>query len=384
MRLLDGVIYVDTCGEAQLSAFNYPAVMVRGQTYTINVPLYWHFNREVPWGPGVVSWGENVYFCFGLRVLGGEPEHEAIHTFWALVEGLEDVREGSYVFPVELQVGVGVLNLTPGSYMLYLVAEAVALYPLPDVNLYGEIETEEIGFRVEISEGAPICSFVPSTTAGEAPLYVEFTDTSQAPSEWPIDSWLWDFGDGEISYQRDPVHVFSNPGTYIVTLTVSNQYGDDSASCIITVLAGLPRPVFSPDSWCPSAIDVDEAFTPVLIVDNQGGPGNIYLNYVIEGQARPLIDSLYVEGYTPSEIPMESHTIDWYLGYTPERSRYVDIMFQTGPVGQAPTGQFPVRITVYVEEEPPPPEGGVPWWPFAVGGVLVGGGLVAYAVTRKK
>lgn len=47
---------------------------------------------------------------------------------------------------------------------------------------------------------------------------VQFTEFSNGA----IVSWLWDFGDGTTSSERNPVHVFAEPGTYDVTLTVSD------------------------------------------------------------------------------------------------------------------------------------------------------------------
>lgn len=48
------------------------------------------------------------------------------------------------------------------------------------------------------------------------PLIVHFYDASLGNPT----SWLWNFGDGNTSGQQNPVHTFSNVGTYPVTLTV--------------------------------------------------------------------------------------------------------------------------------------------------------------------
>ncbi len=59
---------------------------------------------------------------------------------------------------------------------------------------------------------------------GPAPLAVSFTDLStNNPS-----TWHWDFGDGTTSDEQHPVHTFTSPGTYTVTLTVHNRLGDHS------------------------------------------------------------------------------------------------------------------------------------------------------------
>lgn len=49
---------------------------------------------------------------------------------------------------------------------------------------------------------------------------VQFTDLS----EGDIVSWHWDFGEGSESSEINPVHLFSEPGIYTVTLIVSNDF----------------------------------------------------------------------------------------------------------------------------------------------------------------
>ncbi len=87
-------------------------------------------------------------------------------------------------------------------------------------------------FNVLAATTAPTASFRISLSSGGAPLTVEFTDTStDAPT-----SWSWNFGDGATSALKSPTHVFRTPGTYAVTLTVSNAYGSSSAQTVITAL----------------------------------------------------------------------------------------------------------------------------------------------------
>ncbi len=71
---------------------------------------------------------------------------------------------------------------------------------------------------VSVSPAPLAADFTASTTAGVNPLTVDFTDTTTggAPS-----GWLWDFGDGDVSTQQHPTHVFDDPGTWTVSLTVS-------------------------------------------------------------------------------------------------------------------------------------------------------------------
>ncbi len=63
-------------------------------------------------------------------------------------------------------------------------------------------------------------------------LTATFNDTSTGGPT----GWTWDFGDGTpVSTQRNPVHTFSGPGSYVVTLTVRNSIGSDTASAVVQI-----------------------------------------------------------------------------------------------------------------------------------------------------
>ena len=70
---------------------------------------------------------------------------------------------------------------------------------------------------------APAASFSGSPIVWNAPSNVNFTDKSTGN----ITNWLWNFGDGTQSNERNPVHQYDNPGTYTVKLTVSGLDGTD-------------------------------------------------------------------------------------------------------------------------------------------------------------
>jgi len=68
-----------------------------------------------------------------------------------------------------------------------------------------------------------VADFTASPTRGIAPLTVRFTDLSTGD----IAAWDWDFGDGEVSSDRNPSHVYQSPGMYTVALTVAGPGGSD-------------------------------------------------------------------------------------------------------------------------------------------------------------
>jgi PKD repeat protein len=74
-------------------------------------------------------------------------------------------------------------------------------------------------------------------------LTIQFIDLSFTPGcdSPPIVEWSWDFGDGNTSSERDPIHTYAEPGLYDVTLTVFNAEGQ-SGSVTFTVEATPPPP----------------------------------------------------------------------------------------------------------------------------------------------
>ncbi|MCB9230712.1 MAG: PKD domain-containing protein [Bacteroidia bacterium] len=63
-----------------------------------------------------------------------------------------------------------------------------------------------------------------SPVNGCAPHTVSFQDLS-TPGDGAINSWLWDFGDGNTSTAQNPSHTYVNPGSFNVTLVVTDVNG---------------------------------------------------------------------------------------------------------------------------------------------------------------
>jgi len=57
---------------------------------------------------------------------------------------------------------------------------------------------------------------------------VLFIDLSEIVNEVELDSWLWNFGDGNTSFSPAPVHTYSQGGSYVVSLIITNIYGMES------------------------------------------------------------------------------------------------------------------------------------------------------------
>lgn len=71
------------------------------------------------------------------------------------------------------------------------------------------------------SSEPPQSTFTADVQLGEFPLPVSFTDESTGV----IETWLWDFGDGQSSTEQSPSHVYEDIGVYDVTLTTTGPGG---------------------------------------------------------------------------------------------------------------------------------------------------------------
>ena len=76
---------------------------------------------------------------------------------------------------------------------------------------------------------------------------VPFLDLSSSPGA-PITTWFWDFGDGTTSPAQHPAHVYAAPGTYVVSLTVTDGAGRSSTTTSTYTVLTPPVPAFT---WTP-------------------------------------------------------------------------------------------------------------------------------------
>jgi len=83
-------------------------------------------------------------------------------------------------------------------------------------------------------------SFTASPATGKPPLTVNFQDTSVGD----IAGRLWDFGDGETSGEVNPTHVYGAVGNYLVTLTVTDTLGNQSAAQFNVVVVAVVKSSF--------------------------------------------------------------------------------------------------------------------------------------------
>lgn len=70
----------------------------------------------------------------------------------------------------------------------------------------------------------PSTGFDATPRSGTGPLSVQFADNSTGR----VSSYLWDFGDGITSTEASPLHRYTTPGSFTVTLTLDGPGGSDT------------------------------------------------------------------------------------------------------------------------------------------------------------
>jgi gliding motility-associated-like protein len=99
--------------------------------------------------------------------------------------------------------------------------------------------SDTISQSIQIVPPRPVADF-DSSASGCAPLTVGFSNHSQF-----ADSYIWDFGDGMTSTDFEPVHVYQNPGVYIVQLIAFGDGGVDTIANVTITVFVIPHAFFT-------------------------------------------------------------------------------------------------------------------------------------------
>ncbi|SIQ78399.1 PKD domain-containing protein [Maribacter ulvicola] len=150
-----------------------------------------------------------------------------------------------------------------------LSSDANPVHTFTDIDTYdvvltvtdagGLTNSTTISITVNPVNTAPIAVATSDIEVGEAPLEVSFTG-DQSTDDVGIVSYAWDFNDGTVSSDANPVHTFTDIDTYDVVLTVTDADGlTNSTTITITV---------NPVNAAPIAVatsDIEEGEAPLEV-----------------------------------------------------------------------------------------------------------------------
>ena len=137
-------------------------------------------------------------------------DDEATYTFEAAVDGLCEVSLWWTAYSSWYKY-LGEFYFDEGVYTVQLGDNASGTIIADTVNLSYTGDYTQTEFRADV-------------TSGTAPLTVQFEDLSSVSED--IIEWHWDFGDGEESYEENPVHEYWAAGIYPVSLTIMDSLGN--------------------------------------------------------------------------------------------------------------------------------------------------------------
>lgn len=122
--------------------------------------------------------------------------------------------------------------------------------PVPGGTTYECVITSVMGCTATLSTVlnpiVPVASF---TTSNLCNGTLQFTDQTIVPNSW-VANWYWDFGDGTTGTGPSPIHTYTQPGNYNVTLIPVAPAGcRDTVTLPVTVPPVL-SPAFSVSPNC--------------------------------------------------------------------------------------------------------------------------------------
>lgn len=131
---------------------------------------------------------------------------------------------------------------------------------------------DTVTFTVDV-EPRPQASFGIFPSEGTYPFTIFANNNSLNAN-----TFFWDFGDGNVSQETNPSHLYTRPGEYQITLIADND-----GTCPDTVVSenvkALDYRVFIPSSFSPNGDDINDQFTfqassiarLVLVIWNRNG-----------------------------------------------------------------------------------------------------------------
>ncbi len=114
-----------------------------------------------------------------------------------------------------------------------------------EIDVLSDLDYNPIAFEVQTGSltikavnRPPVADFTFTPTEPTTEDLIAFTDRSR-DLDGELVSWHWDFGDGSTSEEQNPKHKYAEPGTYTVTLTVTDNEGATATKSVELFVAPM-------------------------------------------------------------------------------------------------------------------------------------------------
>jgi gliding motility-associated-like protein len=184
------------------------------------------------------------------------------------------------------------------------------------VQVSDECQTFSVTAVALVQVVKPLANFYIMSQDPMQGLPVQFENASL--NAW---SYTWAFGDGNGSFLVNPIHTYTLPGSYEITLIATNQEGCiDSISKWIEIAP--ERYIYLPNSFTPDGDGLNEYFYGRFI----GLMSARFYIFNRWGEEIFFSDQLnFVWDATYEGIPVQDGTYTWYLIYEIEKGIYEDL-----------------------------------------------------------
>ena len=132
----------------------------------------------------------------------------------------------------------------------------------------------------------PSISIQVDTAEGCQPLCVHFNESSLENGQ----TYVWNFGDNEnLSFSKSPVHVFTNPGIYTVSVIVTSAYGCSNSFTNNNPITVYPKPQ-AQFIWNPEFASI---IKPIVSFTNMTTNGYNYIWSFGDGDSSSQINPIH-------------------------------------------------------------------------------------------
>ena len=181
--------------------------LIGGDTRTENITVKWT--------------GKDAVFCnISTNITSDCPENdsEGINVTYSETSPFTLPSKVDYIVVMTIKAAI---NIMPGVYTITTNFSCTAEEPQPPAP-----PSPGYPYRPHVNIPPTADASAGETYQGSVGKEITFNGSNSSDIDGTITEWFWDFGDGTNGTGEITTHNYSNPGTYNVTLTVTDNEGD--------------------------------------------------------------------------------------------------------------------------------------------------------------